>query len=294
MLKLFFIAVALLGSGAAHAATCPTVITAPCTVESSGDYVLGANLDITNVTPDPTLGLQIGIKIAEAVGNVDIHCDIFSIRHNGNYDSNGVGIYGGRVANVGINNCNIFGQGMAYGIVINNTADPAYQTILVRNNVVSSRLIGIQVISKAATVEDNLLRIMGRVDDSLAFPGGISVKSLTGSAIVKRNRVWQIENSFSDEVFGIQVANSYGSVVEDNSIENPVKSADSWAFWINNGTYTFNRNRIVNFDYGFGLVVGSSGTIDNTEFEGVENENFYIPSSMPDLSTWTISNPSPP
>ncbi len=289
-MRLLLIAAALVlfGCAPALAAVCPVVITAPCTITTDGDHILGANIDATNAPTQPGTGYQAAIVIAPSVTYATINCDIFSITHNGGYNSRGVGIYGTRVAGVEIWGCNIYGQGMLFGIDIENDANPDYDTITVRDSVISARLVGIVVRSHTVRITDNLLRYMGRQSLwSDNFPGGITVYGLgVGNATITGNRVYQLENPFGSEVFGISCTECFTGVIANNSVENTNKLANSWAYWVNPGKYVITNNAAKNFDKGFGLVTNSKGSISGSAFDNVTTP--YTPT--PPAPGWTIDS----
>lgn len=289
MKRLLMVVALTLTSSSAFAAACPTTITAPCTIETNGDHILGATLDITNVPVGP-LGYQVGILIAPGVSLANINCDIFGIHHGGGYDSRGVAVYGENVANVEVKNCNIFGSGMLIGVNVNNEANPAFDTIAVRDSVISARLIGVVVRSRTVAVTGNLLRMLGRQSIwSDSYPGGVAIHGLgVGNVTIADNRVFGIENLFNAEVFGISCTQCFNGVIARNSVENQYIRANSWAFWVNAGIYQISNNSVINFDKGFGLVTDSSGVLSATNFVNVNT--FYVVSD-PD---WIITDPPPP
>lgn len=263
-MRMLFAAVALLLSLASAQAACPTVITAPCTIESDGYYVLGANLNVTNVAIDSE-GYQNGIRIGAGVTLASINCDIFAIYHEGSYTSRGVGIRGSSVANVDIFGCNIFGQGMLFGVLIENDTNPAYDNIKLRDSVISARLVGAVIRSKSVTVTNTLCRYMGRQAIwSDNFPGCLSVFGLASGGngiLISGVHAYRFENPFNSEVFGVSCSNCYGAVIRDISLTNYTLLAASYAYWINPGNYTIENVRANNFDVGLSLVGGSTGTI---------------------------------
>lgn len=266
---------------------CATIIMSPCTIETEGAYTLGANVDVTEIGPDETTGLQIGIKIAPGVANASIDCDIFSISHDGGYDSTAIGIYGSAVSNVSIANCNIHGRGLQYGVAIDNMNHPASMGVRVSNSAVSASLVGIQVRSRKTSIENNFVHMLGRqTRDPNGFTGGIVVHGAGGEVAIRGNRIYRLENAFNDEVFGISCAGCYNATIANNDVENNVLLDKSWAFWIREGTYSITANKAKNFEYGFGLVAGSSGTLTGTTLENVDNAFTATPTD--DLSKWKI------
>jgi len=262
---------ALLCTSPARASNCAPTITEPCTIAINGTYVLGTTLNITGVPAGP-LGYKVGIRIAPEVTEVSINCDIFGIYHDGGYDQRGVGIYGEKVSNVTITGCNIFGSGMLFGINIDNEAAPTHRGITIRDTVVSARLIGIVIRSEDATVSDVFCRYIGRQTIwQDAYPGCISV--FGARAKLTDNRANRFETYFGVEVFGISCSYCAGSLISGNVVENTTTVPKSWAYWLNSGgTITVDGNRAVNFHNGFGLVTGSSGTLNGNTFKNVVNE----------------------
>ncbi len=280
-MKGFFAITFLLLAFPAYAGTCPTVIVTPCTITTDSDHILGANIDATNQPAQPGTGYQVGILIAPGVTRVTINCDIFAITHNGGYGSRGVGIYGSRVAGVEIWGCNIYGQGMLFGISIENDPNPDYDTINIHDSVISARLVGILVRSRTVQITDNLLRYMGRQsiwNDN--FPGGISIFGLgVGKVAIIGNKISHLENPFGTEVFGISCTECFSGVISGNSVENSRVLVNSWAYWINPGKYSISNNSTENFDKGFGFVTGSAGTISGSIFKNVTTP--YTPENAP-------------
>lgn len=278
-------------SSVCQAQTCPSNITAPCTIESGGAYRLGADIDATNVPASSAIGLPIAIRIAPGVTGVSIDCDVFSIRHDGGYNSTAIGIYGKEVANVAVSNCNIYGSGMQHGIVIDNAARPKYSGVSIANSVISARLLGIQIRAQGTTVENNVLRMMGRQKTaSDGFTGGISIRGMGGIVTIRNNRVYQLENTFNEEVFGIACAYCYRATISGNLVANNVKLAKSWAYWINPGTYTLTDNTAKNFENGFGFVVGSRGRMTDSTLENVDKPWLAVDPKQP--LRWTIRRSS--
>jgi hypothetical protein len=107
----------LASSIAASAASCPlwptARITAPCSIDADGDYVLGADLEVTSM-PASFSGYETPIiMVGAGVTHVFLNCDGFRITHNGvPYTAKGIGVGGWQAANVHVLGCQFGGTGM--------------------------------------------------------------------------------------------------------------------------------------------------------------------------------------
>jgi hypothetical protein len=268
-------------AGSAMATDCPALpglITSPCIVVADGNYLLGDNIDGSGLGQEsPSIGTQIpAIKINPGVTSFTLNCNGYRITNDAGYTNRGIGIGGYQVANVVISDCPIFGIGMLYAVLIDNSAQYAYAHVTVQNSSLSGTIRGALIRSNYTTLSGNTFFNVGgqRIwSDGFSIAGEV----YGDHAVMTNNYVGRVWNYYYTENVGL--ACSYlctNAVISGNTIRNDFKMANSWALWMGGGSFTVTGNHIENWDKGYtgtsvssGSASGNTATNVNTPYIGI-------------------------
>lgn len=176
-----------------------------------------------------------------------------------------VGAYGPSSRSIGIEAdgsvvVNVIGDGgcisgFAWGVQLSN----AYRASVRRLAVRECYFRGVVVEGDEAAVEDcDVAHIMGALWTPNAYCMGIEVRgqSTTGNLKVLRNSVFSVAGTGSGptagESVGISVSdNGLNSVVQGNSVKNPVRLAKSFGLWVGGASdVTFTHNLFDGWSHG--------------------------------------------